>query len=88
MYLQRYVLTIAGGRLSDNTVKPCIWRRNGVRLPEDRLQSGVVVFSVLVPTAYLPNLWVGNAVQPLLKSKARCADRYSIRPLLQESLTQ
>lgn len=49
--------SIAGGRLSDRTVKHWIQRRSGVRLPEDRLQSGIVSFFILIPTAYLIFGW-------------------------------
>jgi MFS family permease len=49
--------TIIGGVLSDTTVKHWIKKRNGLRVPEDRLRSGVVSFFVLIPGAYLGFGW-------------------------------
>ncbi|KAE8383720.1 putative MFS transporter [Aspergillus bertholletiae] len=49
--------TILGGRLSDRTVKWWVKRRNGLRLPEDRLRSGVVSFFIVIPAAYLGFGW-------------------------------
>lgn len=49
--------------MSDRTVKSWIQRRSGVRLPEDRLRSGVVSFFILIPTAYLVFGW-GMACNP------------------------
>lgn len=34
--------SIVGGRLSDHTVKRYIKKRNGLRLPQDRLNSGLL----------------------------------------------
>ncbi|KAK1145790.1 hypothetical protein N8T08_004031 [Aspergillus melleus] len=49
--------TIVGGRLSDMTVKRWIKKRNGQRLPEDRLRSGTVSFFLVIPAAYLGFGW-------------------------------
>jgi MFS family permease len=49
--------TILGGRLSDMMVKHWIRKRNGLRLPEDRLRGGVVSFFILMPAGYLAFGW-------------------------------
>lgn len=43
--------------MSDRTVKRWIKRRSGVRLPEDRLRSGIVSFFILIQAAYLIFGW-------------------------------
>jgi hypothetical protein len=49
--------TIVGGRYSDMTVRKWIVKRNGLRLPQDRLNSGMVPFLVIVPGASLVYGW-------------------------------
>lgn len=49
--------TILGGRASDMTGKRWIRKRNGLRLPEDRLRGGVVSFFILMPAGYLAFGW-------------------------------
>lgn len=56
--------------MSNRTVKFWIQRRSGVRLPEDRLRSGVISFFTLISTAYLVFGW-GMACNPC--SQARLA---------------
>ena len=46
-----------GGRYSDMTVAKWIAQREGVRLPHDRLRSGVFAFFFLVPVASLVYGW-------------------------------
>ncbi|KAL2113289.1 hypothetical protein VUR80DRAFT_4614 [Thermomyces stellatus] len=62
--------TIVGGWSSDKTVKRWISRRGGVRVPEDRLRSGMISFFILIPAAYLGFGW-GMECDPC--SRARLA---------------
>ena len=49
--------TLVGGRYSDRTVKQWIVRRDGTRLPQDRLNSGMWSFFLVVPAASLTYGW-------------------------------
>ena len=49
--------TLVGGRYSDRTVKQWIIRRDGTRLPQDRLNSGMWSFFLVVPAASLAYGW-------------------------------
>lgn len=49
--------TLVGGRYSDRTVKKWIVRRNGLRLPQDRLNSGMWSFFLVVPAASIAYGW-------------------------------
>jgi MFS family permease len=49
--------SILGGRLSDRTVKRYIARRGGLRLPQDRLNSGLATLCVVLPIAVLVYGW-------------------------------
>ncbi|EON61091.1 hypothetical protein W97_00302 [Coniosporium apollinis CBS 100218] len=49
--------TIIGGRYSDLTVRKWITKRGGVRLPQDRLNSGMIAFFLLIPAASLVYGW-------------------------------
>jgi len=49
--------TVIGGRYSDHTVRRWIVERGGVRLPQDRLNSGKLCFFLVIPTASLVYGW-------------------------------
>ncbi|KAI9367400.1 major facilitator superfamily domain-containing protein [Aspergillus egyptiacus] len=49
--------SLGGGRLSDHTVKRYIAKRNGVRLPKDRLNSGLPYMFLLLPVSMLLFGW-------------------------------
>ncbi|KAH7060675.1 synaptic vesicle transporter [Macrophomina phaseolina] len=49
--------TMIGGRWSDHTVRKHIALRNGMRLPQDRLNSGMPAFFFVVPAASLVYGW-------------------------------
>lgn len=49
--------TIIGGRFSDRTVKKWIVKRNGLRLPQDRLRSGFVSLLLVLPATSLIYGW-------------------------------
>ncbi|OPB39531.1 MFS permease [Trichoderma guizhouense] len=49
--------TFFGGRWADRTVKLWIKKRNGVRVPEDRLRSAVPFMAVLMPSCILVYGW-------------------------------
>lgn len=49
--------SLVGGRFSDREVKRWIAKRNGVRLPKDRLNSGLVYMFVVLPIATLLYGW-------------------------------
>ncbi|RAL13744.1 putative MFS transporter [Aspergillus homomorphus CBS 101889] len=49
--------SIVGGRLSDRTVKRYIVKRNGTRLPQDRLNSGLLTLLGVLPAAALVYGW-------------------------------
>ncbi|PWY79509.1 synaptic vesicle transporter [Aspergillus sclerotioniger CBS 115572] len=63
--------SILGGRLSDRMVKKWIVKRNGVRLPQDRLNSGLITLFLVLPAAALIYGWtlqegVGGMVVPII----------------------
>ena len=49
--------TLVGGKYSDRTVKQWIVRRNGIRLPQDRLNSGMWSFFLVVPATSMIYGW-------------------------------
>ena len=49
--------SIAGGRFSDMTMAKKIAARGGVRVPQDRLNSGLIAFFFIVPVASLVYGW-------------------------------
>ncbi|RAK73607.1 putative MFS transporter [Aspergillus fijiensis CBS 313.89] len=49
--------SIVGGRLSDRTVKRYIAKRNGTRLPQDRLNSGLITLLGVLPAGALVYGW-------------------------------
>ncbi|KAL4964654.1 putative MFS transporter [Aspergillus stella-maris] len=62
--------SILGGRLSDRAVKKYIVRR-GFRLPQDRLNSGLIMLSLVLPGATLIYSWtldqeVGGMAVPII----------------------
>lgn len=48
--------SLIGGRYADNTVKKWIEKRR-MRLPQDRLNSGIYAFFVIIPVAYTIYGW-------------------------------
>jgi MFS family permease len=49
--------TIIGGRFSDRTVRKWISKRNGLRLPQDRLRSGFISLFFVLPASSLIYGW-------------------------------
>jgi MFS family permease len=49
--------SIVGGRLADRTVKKYIARRNGQRLPQDRLNSGLIPLFFILPASLIIYGW-------------------------------
>jgi MFS family permease len=49
--------SLVGGQLSDRTVKRWISKRNGQRLPRDRLNSGIIHFFAVIPISTLLFGW-------------------------------
>ncbi|KAH7463468.1 hypothetical protein FOMA001_g18157 [Fusarium oxysporum f. sp. matthiolae] len=49
--------SIIGGILSDRTVKQYIKKRNGLRLPKDRLRAGLINMLVILPGGSLGFGW-------------------------------
>ncbi|KAH7383543.1 putative MFS transporter [Cadophora sp. MPI-SDFR-AT-0126] len=65
--------SIVGGQFSDYTVRKYMLKRKGVRLPQDRLNSGVLAMILLVPGAALTFGWtlqkeVGGMAVPVITS--------------------
>lgn len=65
--------SVMGGRLSDRAVKKWIKKRNGVRLPQDRLNSGLVTLFVVLPASILIYSWtlqeeVGGMAVPIISA--------------------
>ncbi|KAK9420562.1 putative MFS transporter [Seiridium unicorne] len=65
--------SIVGGRLSDRTVRHYIVKRDGVRIPEDRLHSGLVGLFGVLPAAALIFGWtlekeVGGLAVPIISA--------------------
>lgn len=63
--------SILGGKLSDRTVRKYIVKRNGVRLPQDRLNSGLMSLFLVLPIAALLYGWtlqaeVGGLALPII----------------------
>ncbi|KAJ5297737.1 hypothetical protein PENANT_c012G08401 [Penicillium antarcticum] len=63
--------SVIGGKLSDRAVKKWIIKRNGVRLPQDRLNSGLATLFCVLPAATLIYCWtleeeVGGMVVPII----------------------
>jgi len=52
-----FVGTIIGGRYSDVIVRRWILKRNGKRIPEDRLRAGLIPFGILLPGTVLVYGW-------------------------------
>lgn len=60
-----------GGKLSDRAVRNWIVKRNGVRLPQDRLNSGLVTLFLVLPIGTLIYAWtleegVGGMPVPII----------------------
>lgn len=49
--------TFMGGRWADRTVKQWIEKRNGIRIPEDRLRSALPFMGILMPSCVLVYGW-------------------------------
>ncbi|KAH6991505.1 major facilitator superfamily domain-containing protein [Ilyonectria sp. MPI-CAGE-AT-0026] len=49
--------SLVGGRLSDRTVKRWMAKRNGLRLPKDRLNSGIAYLFFILPISVLLYGW-------------------------------
>ncbi|KAJ6086406.1 hypothetical protein N7467_005320 [Penicillium canescens] len=65
--------SVVGGKLSDRAVKKWIIKRNGVRLPQDRLNSGIGTLFGVLPVATLIYGWtlqeeVGGMVVPIISA--------------------
>ncbi|CAG8383709.1 unnamed protein product [Penicillium salamii] len=63
--------SVVGGKLSDRAVKKWIIKRDGVRLPQDRLNSGLATLFGVLPAATLIYGWtleekVGGMVVPII----------------------
>jgi len=52
-----FIGTIVGGRYSDIIVRRWILKRNGNRIPEDRLRAGLIPFATLLPGTVLVYGW-------------------------------
>ena len=62
---------MVGGKLSDRAVKKYIARRNGLRLPQDRLNSGLATLLAVLPVSALIFGWTlqeekGGMVVPII----------------------
>lgn len=65
--------SVIGGKLSDQTVKKYIKKRNGLRLPEDRLNSSLPAILLILPLGTLLFGWsverrVGGMALPIVSS--------------------
>ncbi|OKL58257.1 hypothetical protein UA08_06460 [Talaromyces atroroseus] len=65
--------SVIGGKLSDRTVKKHIELRNGLRLPQDRLNSGISMIMVVLPISALIYAWtleegVGGMAVPIISA--------------------
>jgi hypothetical protein len=65
--------SVVGGKLSDRAVKRWIIKRDGVRLPQDRLNSGLATLFGVLPAATLIYCWtleeeVGGMVVPIISA--------------------
>lgn len=62
-----------GGKLSDRAVKKWIIKRNGVRLSQDRLNSGLAALFIVLPVSTLIYGWtlqeeVGGMPVPIISA--------------------
>ena len=67
--------SILGGKLSDQTVQKYIIKRNGVRMPQDRLNSGLFPLFLVLPISALLYGWmlqeeVGGLAVPVVTAFA------------------
>jgi MFS family permease len=65
--------SVLGGKLSDRAVKRWIVKRDGVRLPQDRLNSGLITLVFVLPAATLIYAWtleegVGGMPVPIISA--------------------
>lgn len=65
--------SVVGGKLSDRAVKKWIIKRNGVRLPQDRLNSGLATLFLVLPASTLIYGWtlqekVGGMAVPIISA--------------------
>ncbi|CAI7641059.1 unnamed protein product [Penicillium manginii] len=65
--------SVVGGKLSDRAVKKWIVKRNGIRLPQDRLNSGLITLIVVLPASTLIYAWtlqqnVGGMPVPVISA--------------------
>jgi len=65
--------SVVGGKLSDRAVKKWILKRNGVRLPQDRLNSGLITLFLVLPASTLIYSWtlqegVGGMPVPVISA--------------------
>ncbi|KAJ5585472.1 uncharacterized protein N7459_005272 [Penicillium hispanicum] len=65
--------SILGGKLSDRAVKKWIRKRNGLRLPQDRLNSGLATLFLVLPASTLIYSWtlqedVGGMPVPIISA--------------------
>jgi len=63
--------SVMGGKLSDRAVKKWIVKRGGVRLPQDRLNSGLITLFLVLPIGTLIYAWtleegVGGMPVPII----------------------
>ncbi|KAJ5088337.1 Major facilitator superfamily domain general substrate transporter [Penicillium angulare] len=63
--------SVMGGKLSDRAVRKWIVKRNGVRLPQDRLNSGLITLFLVLPIGTLIYAWtleegVGGMPVPII----------------------
>ncbi|KAJ5721037.1 uncharacterized protein N7483_008971 [Penicillium malachiteum] len=66
-----FIGSVLGGRLSDRAVRKWIVKRNGVRLPQDRLNSGLATLFLVLPIGILIYSWtleegVGGMPVPII----------------------
>lgn len=52
-----FVGSVVGGRFSDRTVKQYIVKRDGVRIPKDRLNSGLATLFIVLPISEVLYGW-------------------------------
>lgn len=65
--------SVMGGKFSDRAVKKWIIKRNGVRLPQDRLNSGLATLFAVLPASTLIYGWtlqegVGGMPVPIISA--------------------
>ena len=74
--------SIIGGKLSDQTVRRYIQKRNGVRIPQDRLNSGLITLFAVLPVSTLIYGWtlqeeVGGMAVPVIFAFTAGFGKYS-----------